>query len=228
MKKTINNILVKLGILQPRRQRGIIPKHIIKQYLPRNPVILEIGAHTGSDTVKFSAMYPHGKIYSFEPSPKVYPQLVENTKALKNVKCFQLALSDENGTSEFYMSSGDMPSSSSLRKPKEMAIYHPAISFDEKVLVQCSTLDAWCKQEKIEKVDFIWIDVQGHELSVFKGGMEVLKTVKAIHAEVNLKELYEGVPLYPELREWLKIHGFEVAVEALDWEDAGNVLFVRK
>ncbi len=228
MKKTIKHILVKLGILPPLRERGIISKQVIKKYLPHNPVIFEIGAHIGSDTAEFSVMYPHGKIYSFEPSPKVYPHLVERAKTLKNVKCFQLALSDESGTADFYVSSGDTPSSSSLRKPKEMAVYHPAISFDEKVFVQCITLDALCRQEKIERADFIWIDVQGHELSVLKGGINVLKTVKAIHAEVNLKELYEGVPLYPELREWLDKQGFEVAAEALEWEDAGNVLFVRK
>jgi len=44
---------------------------------------------------------------------------------------------------------------------------------------------------------------------------------------VNLKEMYEGVALYPEMRQWLEVQGFSVKREEIPWADSGNVLFVR-
>ena len=42
-------------------------KELIKQYLPINPVVIEAGAHIGTDTVEFSKIWPKGSIYAFEP-----------------------------------------------------------------------------------------------------------------------------------------------------------------
>ena len=81
---------------------------------------------------------------------------------------------------------------------------------------------------EIDKIDFLWLDLQGYELHVLKYGEKVLKGVMAVYTEVNLKELYDGAPLYDELRAWLEAKGFRVEREELPWEDAGNVLFVRQ
>jgi len=220
--------LGKIGIMRPARVRGIIPMNVLRKYVPSTATIFEIGAHVGTDTEQLHKTFPRAKIYAFEPLPTVYRFLEERVKKLDNVECYALAMSDRNGEAELYVSSGERPSSSSLRKPKLHLQYHPDITFEQIISVPCVTLDDWCKQQQIPKIDFIWIDVQGHELSVFKGGLHMLKTVSAIYTEVNLQELYEGTPLYPELRAWLAGQGFKVAVEALDWEDAGNVLFVRE
>jgi len=208
-------------------QKEVISKKIIAQYIPKNPVIVEAGAHIGVDTEQFARRFPKGKIFAFEPVPNLFLRLSENMQPYKNVDCIPTALSNEVGESVMYVSGGVSDGSSSLLPPKDHLIDHPDTTFDESINVTCITLDKWAQTNNVEKVDLLWLDLQGYELDVLKAGLAVLENVQAIYTEVNLKELYVGAPLYGELREWLEVRDFKVEVEDIPWEDGGNVLFVR-
>ena len=208
-------------------QKEVISKKTIAQYIPKNPVIIEAGAHIGVDTEQFARHFPKGKIFAFEPVPNIFLKLSENMRPYKNVDCIPTALSNEVGESVMYVSSGVSDGSSSLLPPKDHLIDHPDTTFDESINVTCITLDKWAQTNNVEKVDLLWLDLQGYELDVLKAGLAVLENVQAIYTEVNLKELYVGAPLYGELREWLEGRDFNVEVEDIPWEDGGNVLFVR-
>src|SRR5581483_8959889 len=123
-----------------------------------DPVIVEAGAHIGLDTIAMSKMWPKGHIDAFEPVPYLYQQLADNTKELRNVKTYQLALSDFNGQARIYLSSGTSDASSSLLKPKDHLSQHPSVWFEDSTEVQALTLDTWAKNNSIEKVDFLWLD----------------------------------------------------------------------
>lgn len=208
--------------------KGVVSKEVIARYIPRNPVIIEAGAHIGLDTEELSRYFPEGEIYAFEPVPDLFLQLSERTRPCKNVHCIPVALSNQAGEAVMYVSGGVSDGSSSLLPPKDHLTDHPDVIFEEKIHVACTTLDDWVAVNNIEKVDLLWLDMQGHELNALKAGSAVLEKVQAIYTEVNLKEVYEGTPLYGELREWLETRNFKVEVEEIPWEDGGNVLFVRK
>lgn len=208
--------------------KGIVSKRVIKQYIPQRPIIVEAGAHIGLDTEELARYFPGGKIYAFEPVSDLFLQLSERTRPYKNVLCIPVALSDQVGEAVMYVSSGVSDGSSSLLPPKEHLIDHPDVIFDETINVPCTTLDEWVQTNDIEKVDLLWLDMQGHELNALKAGSAVLEKVQAIYTEVNLKEVYEGASLYDELREWLEVRNFKVEAEEIPWKDSGNVLFVRK
>jgi hypothetical protein len=38
--------------------RGVVPKGSMKQFVPGNPIVVEAGAHVGSDTVEMSKIWP--------------------------------------------------------------------------------------------------------------------------------------------------------------------------
>jgi 2-O-methyltransferase len=207
---------------------GEIPKKYIAEFLPENPIIVEAGAHTGVDTLEMSKLWPQGHIYAFEPIPLIFKSLRENTLKLRNVTCCPIALSDSTGTAKIFVSGGDSDGSSSLLAPKEHLIKHPKVTFADETEVDTETLDHWALERNIDRVDFLWLDMQGYELNMLKAAPIMLESVCVIHAEVFLNHSYEGVPLYTEVRQWIESKGFEVRYEALPWEDAGNVLFVRK
>jgi hypothetical protein len=117
--------------------------------------------------------------------------------------------------------------SSSLLKPKDHLVDHPEVSFKGRIAVEITTLAAWAQREKVDRVDLLWLDLQGAEMDALRGTGGLLDGVRAIHSEVNLKETYEGATIYSELREWLGERGFRVSIEAIAWEDGGNVLIVR-
>jgi FkbM family methyltransferase len=210
-----------------RAPQGVVPKEEMRRFLPGDPVIVEAGAHIGIDTAELGRMWPDGIVYAFEPVPDLFRQLQDRVQSLQNVRPLKLGLGSESGSARIYVSGGHSDGSSSLLKPKEHLAIHPNVTFDESIPIETVTLDDWARAEGIEKVDFLWLDLQGFELAVLQHATDVLDQVAAIYTEVHLVETYEGVPVYGELRTWLEDHGFEVVREELPWEDGGNVLFAR-
>lgn len=209
------------------RQKGIVPKKYIKRYLPKNPVILEAGAHIGSDTVEMAKIWQKGTIHAFEPVPHLHQVLTKNVGTIPNIHIYPLALSAETGEVDIHISSGQSNASSSILVPKKHLDVHPNVFFEEKIRVKATTIDDWAHDYHIQKIDMLWLDLQGYELPVLKKSLSILSTVQVIYTEVNLIENYENNALYAELKNWLKTQGFSVKREELAWKDGGNVLFVN-
>jgi FkbM family methyltransferase len=207
--------------------RGVVPKGYMRQFVPGTPIVVEAGAHVGSDTIEMSKIWPGGTIHAFEPIPDLFRKLKENTSGLKNVRLYPCALSDSTGVANMFVSRGSSDGSSSLLLPKEHLSQHPTVYVEEIIEVPTITLSQWAIENNVGRVDLLWLDMQGYELAMLKASGELLRTVSAVYTEVSLKELYQGTPLYPMLREWLEGEGFKVEREELAWVDAGNVLFVR-
>jgi FkbM family methyltransferase len=211
----------------PRRQpRGGIPKSTLKRYLPEDAVILEAGAHRGTDTVVFAGMWPDGQVHAFEPIPEVYEHLERATAALPNVKTYRCALGERTAVERMYVSGGGQDASSSLLAPRDHLSAYPEITFDETQEVEVMTIAAWASRERIERVDGMWLDMQGAELAALRAAGPILETTRAIILEVFLVPLYAGAPLWPEVREWLTAQGFRVKREALG-ESYGDALVIR-
>ncbi len=204
-----------------------ITKEYIAQFLPANPIIIEAGSHIGRDTKKMIRQWPNGTIHAFEPVPELFEILKQNTHQLPKVTCYPFALSNANGTAQFFVSSGRSTATSSLLAPKEYLKEHPTIHF-EKIVVQTTTLETWSEKYAVPHVDFMWLDMQGGELAALQSATVLLKTVRAIFTEVSFAERYENNPLYPTIKTWLEQQGFFVQKEEIRTESWGNVLFIKK
>ena len=88
------------------------------------------------------------------------------------------------------------------------------------------TIDSWAESNGVERVDFLWLDMQGYEIEAQSGASRILPSVAAIHMEVCNVELYERAPLYPAVKARLAAWGFRPLVEAI-FRVSGNVLFIR-
>lgn len=177
---------------------SILQKHISKS----NPTIIEAGIHRGEDTLEFLKVWPNAYIYAFEPDPRNVA-IITASGLDKNPRInFQpLALSDDSGLyAEMFLSNmkGEVWSaSSSLNFPKEHLKHFPNIDFNARELVMTITLDKAIPPGVA--VDIIWLDVQGHELSVLKGAKRVLARTGMIYMEYYNVEMYEGQPKVSEL-----------------------------
>lgn len=208
----------------------------IKKYLPSNPIIIEAGAFDGTDSKIMADLIPGAIIHSFEPDPENYLKMQKNVKNKPNIFCYPLALSDTVGILQFYRSNNinkeDDRQSGALLAPKEHLSLFPHIVFDEIVEVFATTLDKWAQSYGISNVDFLWLDLQGVELNVLKAAPNVLKKVKVIFTEVELKELYAGQYLYADVKKWLEGQGFTIVAKDFDEKNVsrsyGNILLIRK
>ena len=57
--------------------------------------------------------------------------------------------------------------------------------------------------------DLIKIDVQGSELDIIKGGLDIIKLSKGVLMEVSLVEFNQGAPRKQEVVDFMKDIGFE-------------------
>lgn len=212
----------------PKTKGMDISKSLLKKYLPTKPVIVDCGAYDGQDSLALHRVL-NGSIHCFEPVPSVYTRLLEGTRKIKEIHTYNLALSDVDGISNFYVSGGESDGSSSLMQPHMHLKDHPRVTFNEVISVQTKSLDSWAKDNNITHVDLLWLDMQGFELSMLKASRIILDTVKVIHTEVSTRETYKNASLYSDVKTFLESKGFTMIIEAIPagW-DMGNVLFVKK
>jgi len=205
---------------------------MIKPMLPNNPNVIEAGAHDGSDTVTLAKTWPDGHIFAFEPVPELYKKVENITHELPNVSRYPLALSDKEGTADFFVSSKDTnpnePSaSSSLLEPGKHLEKCPNIHFKEKTTVQTTTIDLWAQKNNIDHIDFLWLDTQGSELMILKNATAMLKTVKYVLVEVEFIEAYKNQSLFNEVKKWMEGQGFKIEAFHVSCAWYGDALFVR-
>jgi len=100
------------------------------------------------------------------------------------------------------------------------------------VKVKTDTLDSQLTKHAIQDIDYIKLDVQGHELAILKGGERALQKAIAIEVEVEFAPIYIDQPLFTEIDAYLNTQGFVLAAfpnletwkhgnrEQLIWADA--------
>ncbi len=204
------------------------PKQFFKSFLPENAIIVDAGAYDGTDTAQLSALWPLGNIYAFEPVPNLFKRLEMNTRNCNNVVITQKALSDTVGSFAMHISQGGDQSSSLLEPDQQLYKHFPHITFPYSIMVEAITLDAWAEQMGIDRVDFLWFDLQGMEPMVLQASPKIFKTVKAVYAEVSYSDLYKQAPLYPVFKAWMEEHGFVALLEVKEHSTFGCTLFIRK
>ena len=69
--------------------------------------------------------------------------------------------------------------------------------------VSVRSLDSWAEEFGVGSVDFIWMDVQGAEVDVIRGGAHLLGSTRFLYTEYSDEELYEGQATLAELVEEL-------------------------
>jgi FkbM family methyltransferase len=174
------------------------------------PTILEIGCNDGCDTIEFLRVMPDATIYCFEPDHRAIKRFKDKVGNRHNVSLFEGAVSNRSGTIDFHVSDiqGGFDQSGSIRRPKNHIKECSWVSFDSTINIPSVRLDDWSKDNHIQHVDFIWMDVQGAEGDVIAGAQETLERTRFIFTEYSNNELYEG---QPSLRKLIaSIPSFEV------------------
>ena len=169
--------------------------------------VIDVGANIGQFAVDASELYPDAVIYSFEPLPGPYNQLLINTKSFSKFNPYNIALSDHKGTTKMY--SNDFSQSSSILEMAEShkkAFPHSTNATPVKVKVQ--TLDAIFNGVQLDTDILLKIDVQGLEKQVLDGGKETIKKVKVIIIETSYISLYKDQPLFDDVHDQLAKVGF--------------------
>lgn len=125
-------------------------------------VIFDIGANIGYTALNMAKSNSTQTIYAFEPDSFNFDCLVNNINLNSNSKIhpFQLGFGEKVGKEKLIITTN-----SNLGENKINANATSNYSW-----ITISTIDHFCSEENINKIDLIKIDVEGYEYNVLKGG----------------------------------------------------------
>lgn len=148
--------------------------------------VLDIGANIGYFTLLMAQrVTANGSVHAFEPNPRMIRQLEKNialNEDLKDgrIKVQSVALGNAEGETDFFSPVRGAEGVGGLKDTKRVPV-------EELFRVRVSRLDTWIAEQKIERIDFIKMDVEGGELDILKGAQNMLKIMRP----VILFEAYE-------------------------------------
>ena len=152
-------------------QRGVYEnntlRHLLKLAKPTDTFV-DVGANIGAYSLAMSKHLTEGRVIAFEPNPKALEFLEENIKInkLTNIMVNKVGLSDKKETAILYSTS---LATASINKHQETG---------KQETIELLTLDSFCEENKIEKIDLLKIDVEGHEFKCLEGAKEIFKKSK--------------------------------------------------
>jgi FkbM family methyltransferase len=145
--------------------------HVLDRCVSSRTTAIDVGANIGVTTALLATVVKEGAIYSFEPSPIAFPFLKETIRANRIANAYpqNLALSDRLGTANFF----DNPMSASASH-----LATDGTLGGNTTAVEMTTLDEFAVRQRIERVDFVKIDVEGFEAEVLDGAKEIIRRDK--------------------------------------------------
>ena len=180
-----------------------------------NLTIIDCGAHNGSSIERFRKIYGAGaNIFAFEPSD-LYVDLKERFEDDKTTIC-NIALSDRNALIDFYQHNSST-GSSSVEKVYKGSKFSARRGLDNpdnisKIKVSSMTLDKFSRENNINHIHHLKVDVQGHEENVLKGSEFLLskQNIDVIEIEVIVGQAYETSASIYDIEKHLIPNGYKL------------------
>ena len=161
--------------------------NFLKDYLKPGMIVFDPGANMGYFAAKCLGMVrPGGKVYSFEPSNTCLERLRANNdpSSIENWELLPMALTDRTGEMTFY----DTPRVITRGYACLENVSAPADRIPHKA--QVTTIDDFCTERAIARIDFLKLDIEGSELPALRGaaGMITRGAIPVILVETTLTE----------------------------------------
>lgn len=140
-------------------------------------VIFDVGANVGQSAELFLRAYPAAKIYCFEPVAASFHALRE-TLAEKGgqVELHQLAMGAERGQAR--IATSGTGTCATMMTPT-------TAGYQQSEEIRVDTLDTFCSNAGITRIDYLKIDTEGNDLNVLRGAEHLLGDGGATVVEVE-------------------------------------------
>lgn len=177
---------------------------LLNSLIPADGIVIDVGGHAGQFTKLLSRIAKRGHVYTFEPGQYALSILQYAIKFnfINNVTIIPLGLSDKCESQSLVVpikSSGvvrfGLSSFGKIGNDQDC----------EKEIVNTTTLDTFCSERNLDRVDFIKADIEGWELRMLEGGYQCLSTYRpAIMVEVSQQHLNRAGDSVQKLWEFMQ------------------------
>ncbi len=140
--------------------------------------IFDIGACDFHDSIELLNRYPQARVLAIEADPENYFRHHKRAETV-GIETFNYAMSDKNGYVTFYPSLMETERNiewkyagsivKPLVKPNTNEGVNHTVTFDlEGIQIPSIRFDYFCDTHKIQKVDFVFMDVEGAEYKIIE------------------------------------------------------------
>jgi FkbM family methyltransferase len=185
-------------------------------------VIFDVGANAGIYSLAAISSNPAATVYAFEPTPEIATRLrlAAAFNQLHQLNVQESAVSDAQGHVMLIRCRGAKGSNEGMNFIQREG------EVGERV--RAETLDAFCRDRSIDRIDLLKIDVQGHEAAVLRGASELLNEGRIDMILMELNWWADDVFHCPAMEsvQQLETAGFRFARPAPEptWQSSGSWL----
>lgn len=141
-------------------------------------IVFDVGANVGEWTAQLLHIAEEQgreelSVHSFEPSPFTFSQLQSTLQEIGNEKIHlvNMGMGNVKESKDLHITH-DGAGTNSLYKRRLEGL---DVSYDRTETIQITTVDTYCNENDISHINFLKIDVEGHELAVVQGAKVMLK-----------------------------------------------------
>lgn len=148
-------------------------QYIKSKLIDKNKIIIfDVGANVGNYTARILSEFNNLNfmIYAFEPSKVCFERLENSISDFDKVTLFNFGFGDYNGSVKLWKDQ-DLSGLASLYRRK---LDHFNITMDKFEEIKIRTIDDFCRENYIKTIDFLKLDVEGHEFKVLKGAERMI------------------------------------------------------
>jgi FkbM family methyltransferase len=184
---------------------------LVSAYLTAGMTAFDVGANIGVFTATMAAAVgPSGAVHAFEPLPANHRRL-ERTISLNGTEQVRVSASvvtDTDGRTQLFDYGAGYESWATLA-PREIETGTRTVRPEAEIEVDAVTLDRYCDEHDIERIDVLKVDVEGAEERVLSGASGLFQrgAVDLVIIEVADTTLAAGGASANVLVESLETHG---------------------
>lgn len=191
-----------------------LKQQFLKHIKDKIEIAFELGSRDCLDAIQISQHFGC-KVHAFECNPGSIEKCKHNL-ALKDkdsmITLCEFALWNKREKIKFYpVVNGNHGASSCFRA--DHSYPHEKPYQQTEIEVEAITLDEYCYENNITKIDYLCADLQGAALKAFNGSTKILKNTKYLACEIERKQLYHGQDLFEPINEFLTSLGFKLLEE---------------
>ncbi len=176
--------------------------------------VFDVGAYHGEWTGTYRRLFPAAQIFAFEPFPESRAIVEKTFQGESAVTVVAAALGDVPGERAFYANQA-AATSSLLRvdaRTDASLVSHELLTLRSELLVPVLTIDEFCQEHGIDRLNLLKIDVQGAETLVLRGAAKMLqrRAIDLIYTELQIMHHYEAQSYYFEVCDYLHRSGYDL------------------
>ena len=179
-------------------------RYVVSNLKHENRITLfDVGANRGQYLTMAKMTVENIRVFCFEPQLSAYKFLKAVSERYDEVTILNFGFGEKRESVSLYRNS-EASEFASLY-PADYSQYNVSLSLKEEINLE--TIDNYCQTNSIERIHFLKIDVEGHEIAVLKGASKMISSGKinfiqfefgiaSIESRTFLKDFFKILPDY--------------------------------